>query len=177
MYVGALLSVTAGFSSSRLKTMDSIDKLLAQIKAQEQPTAPNKQPQAESPIVPTLSIDNLLAQVEADCQTSLAEPIARIPQQLAPQSSGIDNLLSQVKADVQEQDKLEAWQKQQQIQAQQLQQQQQRQKQLEALKIQAQAWLEKLDPLSSEGLWFDRFAQGYPTKLAAAIEYLQESHQ
>lgn len=157
--------------------MDSIDKLLAQIKAQEQkPTTANKQPQVEPPIAPTSSIDNLLARVEADCQTSLAEPKARIPQQLAPQSSGIDNLLSQVKAEVQEQDKLAAQQKQQQIKAQQLQEKQQRQKQLESLKVQAQAWLEKLDPLSSEGLWFDSFAEGYPTKLAAAIEYLQESH-
>lgn len=158
--------------------MDSIDKLLAQIKAEEQkPTALNEQPKAKPPIVPTSTIDSLLAQVEADSQNSPAEPKARIPQQLPPQSSGIDSLLSQVKADFQEQDKLEAWQKQQQIQAQQLQQQQQRQKQLEALKVQAQAWIEKLDPLSSEGLWFERFAEGYPTKLAAAIEYLQDSHQ
>lgn len=158
--------------------MDSIDKLLAQIKAQEQkPTAANKQSPAELPIAPTSAIDNLLAQVEADCQTSPAQPKTRNTQQLPPQSSGIDNLLSQVKADLQEQDKLEAQQKQQQIQAQQLQQEQQRQKQLESLKVQAQAWLEKLDPLSSEGLWFERFAEGYPTKLAAAVEYLQDSHQ
>ncbi len=153
--------------------MDSIDKLLAQIKAQEQKPAINTQPQAEPATAPTLSIDKLLAQVEADCQTSPAQPKARIPQQLPSQSSTIDSLLSQVKADFQEQDKLEAQLKQQQIQA----QQQQRQKQLEALKVQAQAWLEKLDPLSSEGLWFERFAEGYPTKLAAAIEYLQDSHQ
>jgi hypothetical protein len=44
---------------------------------------------------------------------------------------------------------------------------------LEALKNQAEDWLKKLDPFSAEGLWFERFAEGYSSKLEAAIEYLQ----
>ncbi|MGH7998819.1 MAG: salt stress protein, Slr1339 family, partial [Brasilonema sp.] len=46
---------------------------------------------------------------------------------------------------------------------------------LEALKKQAKDWLAQLDPLSLEGLWFEKFAEGYPSKLEAAIEYVQNS--
>jgi len=157
--------------------MDSIDKLLAQLKAESQ--EPTVKPNLPNPAAANdLAIDSLLEQVEGKYQKPPIELQSPNVRRSQPASDfAIDSLLSQVKADVQEQDKLEAQQKQQQIQAQQLQQQQQRQKQLEALKVQAQVWLEKLDPLSSEGLWFERFAEGYPTKLAAAIEYLQESHQ
>lgn len=156
--------------------MDSIDKLLAQIKAESQ--EPTVKPHLPNPVTTNdAAIDSLLEQVEGDRKPPTTPQSANIKRSQPASDSALDSLLSQVKADYQAQDKIEAQQKQQQIQAQQLQQQQQRQKQLEALKVQAQAWLEKLDPLSSEGLWFERFAEGYPTKLAAAIEYLQDSHQ
>ena len=45
----------------------------------------------------------------------------------------------------------------------------------EELKKTAQVWLEKLDPFSPEGLWFERFAEKYESKLAAAIDYLLEN--
>lgn len=158
--------------------MDSIDKLLAEIKAESQePTKPN----LPNPIAlggGDSAIDSLLEQVEGNYQSaSIAPKLLNVQRSPSSSDSAIDSLLSQIKIEYQEQDKVEAQQLQQQLQAQQLQRQQQRQKQLEALKFHAQAWLEKLDPLSSEGLWFERFAEGYPTKLAAAIEYLQDSNQ
>jgi hypothetical protein len=45
---------------------------------------------------------------------------------------------------------------------------------LEANLIDTKAWLEKLDPLSSEGLWFEKFAEKYSSQLEAALDYLQE---
>jgi hypothetical protein len=37
----------------------------------------------------------------------------------------------------------------------------------------AQRFLAKLDPDSSEGMWFDAFAQGFPTRLDAAVAYVR----
>jgi hypothetical protein len=37
----------------------------------------------------------------------------------------------------------------------------------------AAAWLQQLDPLSNEGLWFMEFAESYESPLSAAMEYLQ----
>lgn len=51
--------------------------------------------------------------------------------------------------------------------------QQRKQQQLEALTLQAKAWLEKLSPLSSKGIWFEKFAEKYCSKLAPAIDYFQ----
>ena len=86
----------------------------------------------------------------------------------------IDNLLSDVQADFLEKDAAEALRKQEELIQEKIRQEKLKAKQREALEKPAQEWLAKLDPLSSEGLWFERFAQGYPTKLAAAIDYLPE---
>ncbi|MEO1186065.1 MAG: hypothetical protein AAFX46_15925, partial [Cyanobacteria bacterium J06636_27] len=67
---------------------------------------------------------------------------------------------------------LEEIQKQQAIAEERIRQEKIKAKKLEALKGQAQEWLEKLEPLSPEGMWFESFAKSYPSKLEAAIEYL-----
>ncbi|MFN3360470.1 MAG: salt stress protein, Slr1339 family [Pseudanabaenaceae cyanobacterium] len=36
----------------------------------------------------------------------------------------------------------------------------------------AKAWLQNLDPLSADGIWFDAFAKHYPSPLEAAIALL-----
>lgn len=42
---------------------------------------------------------------------------------------------------------------------------------------QAQLWLDQLDPDSGEALWFEQFAEGYPSRLEAAIDLLEaEQH-
>ncbi len=148
--------------------MDSIDRLLSQIKDdnRELPKTP-KLPKDRQPTVdfiqPNSDIDSLLAEVEADRLNLPATSNSSIDN-----SPIIDNILSQVKANYHEQDRVRAQNEQQQLQAEQL-------KRIEKLKLQAKDWLKQLDPLSTEGLWFERFAEGYPTKLEAAINYLQSS--
>ncbi len=137
--------------------MDAIDELLSQIKADDRESAKIAKP----PLAPGSDLENLLG-VHAD----FAKPTTS--KSLKNDSPVIDNILSQVKASYKQQDQEQSQLKQQQIQAEQL-------KQIETLKFRAKAWLQQLEPLSTEGLWFERFAEGYPTKLAAAINYLQES--
>lgn len=144
--------------------MDEIDKLLSEIKADDRKSAkiPARQPKAP-PVQPNFDLDRLLAEVQADFNT-----LPTASRSLKNDSPAIDSILSQVKADRDEQDRVRSQLKQQQLQAEQL-------KQIETLKLRAKSWLKQLDPLSTEGLWFERFAEGYPTKLEAAINYLQES--
>lgn len=127
--------------------MDSIDKLLAELKAEYQ----ELKPQQQQP-----------------------KPISAKPMSVQGKSESlIDSLLAEVKADFEQKDLAEKFQRQQELEQERIRQEQLKAKKLDELKKQANLWLAKLDPLSSEGLWFERFAQGYPSKLEAAIEYLQ----
>jgi hypothetical protein len=125
--------------------MDSIDKLLAELKSEsEQPFKPQQQ----------------------------SKPNESKPENKST-SSLIDNILADVKSDFEERDQVIELQKQQELEQERIRQEQLQAKQLETSNKQAQDWLNKLDPLSTEGIWFERFAEGYPSKLEAAIEYLQ----
>ncbi len=128
--------------------MDEIDKLLSELQDEYSYTKP-KSPQ------PNLSQNKSIVS---------SHPFA---------ASGIDKLLADVKSDFKQKDLAQELQRQEELQAKQVRQEQIKAKQKEGLKKEAKSWLEKLDPLSSEGLWFERFAQGYPSKLDAAIEYLE----
>ncbi|BCL38494.1 salt stress protein, Slr1339 family [Nostoc sp. MS1] len=126
------------------------------------------------------ALDKLLSQIKAESeneQTQQQIPKQNIFQSLSPPEpkslSLIDNLLSEVQADFAAQDTELELKKQQELEQERLRQEQIKAKQKEALKQQAKDWLEKLDPFSPEGLWFERFAESYPSKLEAAIEYLQ----
>lgn len=142
--------------------MDEIDKLLSQIKADYQETPKTPQQSKTLPIQPNADVDNLLTEVKGDFFNlqSTSKSSTNNP-------SAIDSILSQVKANYDEQDKARSQLEQQQLAA-------ERSKQIEILKLSAKDWLKQLDPLSTEGLWFEQFAEGYPTKLEAAINYLQE---
>lgn len=180
--------------------MDSIDKLLAQLKAEYEPGKPAPQPDILPPITSPQSksqsiIDNMLAEVKADVEeqktaedlltqteyqpgkTTQLQP--NLVSQLIPSPpkppSIIDNILAEVKADVEEQEAAEELRKRQELEQERIRQEKIKAQQLEALRKPAKEWLEKLDPFSSEGLWFERFAEGYPSKLEAAIEYLQNN--
>lgn len=144
--------------------MDEIDKLLSEIQADDRQSAkiPDRQPKTP-PIQPISDIERLLAEVQSDFNN-----LPTASKSLKNDSPAIDSMLSQVKADCEEQDRVQSQNEQQQLQAEKL-------KQIETLKLRAKTWLKQLDPLSTEGLWFERFAEGYPTKLEAAINYLQES--
>ncbi|MBD2438970.1 hypothetical protein H6G69_19500 [Nostoc sp. FACHB-110] len=142
-------------------------------------------------------IDNILAEVKTDIEEQatsknlptppnyqLIKPnLNQLPPDILPSfiaeepqsKSVIDNILAEVKADVEEQAAAEELQKQEQLKQERLRQAKIKAQKLEALRKKAQAWLDKLDPFSAEGLWFERFAEGYPSKLDAAIEYLQDN--
>jgi hypothetical protein len=130
--------------------MNSIDKLLAELKAEYEEVKPEQQQQQPQP--------------------AAAKSFIKPPSKSA---SLIDSLLAEVQADFVEQDAAEKLKKQQELEQKRIQQEQLKAKQREALQKVAKDWLAKLDPLSLEGLWFERFAEGYPSKLEAAIEYLQ----
>lgn len=123
------------------------------------------------------SIDDLLAEVKAkydepaDGQRKLKPTQTQLFKQ--PQPSSVDSLLEQVKADYEQHDQAEKLKIQQQLQEEQRQQEQIKQQKLAVLNQRAIAWLKNLDPLSSEGIWFENFSQKYSSKLAAAIDYLQ----
>jgi DNA helicase IV len=126
-------------------------------------------------------LDKLLADLKAEYvegkpaqsqpQPTVAKPMVSQPK--AKSSSLLDSLLDEVKAQYEEEDKAEQLRRQQQLQEQEKRQQQLKAQKLEELQKKAQAWLEELDAFSPEGLWFERFAEGYPSKLEAAVEYLQ----
>ena len=128
-------------------------------------------------------IDQLLAQMQAqygDAATSAAPPPASvIPHATAKAATAkigaddpIDSLLSEVKAGYEAQDAAEQLARQEQLEIEQRRQAQLQQQRRAAIAQQAQTWLAALDPLSTEGLWFEQFAHKYPSKLEAAIEYL-----
>ncbi|MDF5708733.1 MAG: hypothetical protein PUP90_13990 [Nostoc sp. S4] len=130
--------------------MDSIDKLLTELKNEYEEIQPKQQP-------PKLTTAK-----------SVIRP--------SPKSASLmDNLLAEVKADFVEKDAVEELKRQQELEQERIQQEQLKTKQIEALKVEAKEWLAKIDPFSPEGLWFERFAESYPSKLEAAIEYLQSN--
>ena len=126
--------------------MDSIDKLLAELKAEYTEPATPQQPPPQR-------------------KTFIQPP---------PKSTSlIDNLLAEVKADFVEKDTAQELRRRQELEQERIKQEQLKGQQLEASKIKAKDWLDKLDPFSPEGFWFERFAESYSSKLEAAIEYLE----
>ncbi|RCJ16694.1 hypothetical protein A6S26_32950 [Nostoc sp. ATCC 43529] len=130
--------------------MDSIDKLLAELKTEYQEEQPKQQPPKSNTaksFIPT-----------------------------SPKSGSlIDNLLAEVQSDFAEKDAAEELKRQQELEQERIHKEQLKAKQLEGLKVQAKEWLAKVDPLSPEGLWFETFAESYSSKLEAAIEYLRNN--
>ncbi|NJL09568.1 MAG: hypothetical protein HC908_03345 [Calothrix sp. SM1_7_51] len=130
--------------------MDAIDKLLNELKAESENSGKSQKQQSSSPTTKPFVVLN---------QKSTA--------------GSMDNLLAEIKSDYEEQDKAEELQTQQKVEQEKIRLEQLKLENLSVLKKQASYWLEQLDPFSSEGLWFERFAENYSSKLEAAIEYLQ----
>ncbi|MBD1835967.1 hypothetical protein H6F61_25590 [Cyanobacteria bacterium FACHB-472] len=146
------------------------------------------------------SIDDILASVKAEYEVKDNPKLLHNPQQLkeklvnphaiAPSVKVVENLplqpgknnlssshedrvIAQVKAEFEEQEKAQKLKQQQQLAEKKIKQEQIKHQQREALASQAKEWLKNLNPLSEEGLWFEEFAYAYPSKLDAAIDYLQ----
>jgi hypothetical protein len=125
------------------------------------------------------SIDDLLAQVKAEYEAKPQDPSPAppVPPAVTPVSDratspGVDRLLAELGGEYREKDQAEAQERQQRQAEEQSQRERFQQLQRQALRRDAEAWLKKLDPLSGEGLWFGEFAEGYPSRLDAAIDYL-----
>lgn len=160
--------------------MESIDDLLAQVKAEYQEQEQGKQPKKQ-PLF------------EEEFKSSLPVSPTSQPQSLSQNwiSPAEESLLAQVKAEFEEQQhaeelkrqqqhREEQLRKEQQLREEQLRAQQRRQRRREALTQEATEWLKKLNPRSEEGLWFEEFSYSYPSKLEAAIDYLEalrETHR
>ncbi|MEW5857132.1 MAG: hypothetical protein AB1861_07085 [Cyanobacteriota bacterium] len=157
--------------------MESIDDILAAVKAEyetkDKPKELQKPPQLKEEPVKLQSADFLQ---NHSANIPLANAIPELPRQKwqnDPVNSSEDIVLAQVRAEFEEQERAEQLKKQQQLREEQLKQEKLRQQQREVFKKQAQEWLKNLKPLSEEGLWFEEFADAYPSKLEAAIDYLQ----
>ena len=174
--------------------MDSIDKLLAELETEytePKTTPPQNNLTPVKSVLPTIKsdvfIDKLLSEVQADLAENKTEhiqynptkpqnhllPIQFVHSPTAKSDVFVNNLLADVQADILAKDAAEQLRKQEELTQEKILQEKLQAKQREALQKPAKKWLAKLDPLSSEGMWFERFAEGYPDKLTAAIDYLQ----
>ena len=142
---------------------ESLDDLLAQIKTEYQEKDSGKPPAKK----PLLDEDDLKS---PPTNSSTYQPISSSPSSISPVE---DSMLSQLKAEFEEKERETQRKRQQQQQEEKLKVKQRQQRQQEALKQQAQEWLNNLKPHSEEGLWFEEFSYSYPSKLEAAMDYLQ----
>jgi uncharacterized protein YegL len=147
--------------------MDDIDKLLADI-SPSYPTAPKSSTQS--------SIDKLLMSIKNESTKSEVKPTVR--HLLSPEPP-LDDLLSQVKIQQTEKEQAEIIIQQEIIQENQRlaqlkahKQEQLKIRQRQELRLNAQQWLQQLNPKSEESQWFEEFACNYESELEAAIEYL-----
>ena len=138
--------------------MDSIDKILSELQAEYQQSASSPPDKIQEANIKKVKLDS--------------SPSSSLFASSSSKGDVIDNILAEVKQDIEEKQLLEEQQKNLEIEQEKIRQEKIKAKQLEALKVQAKEWLEKLDALSTEGMWFESFAQSYPSKLEAAIEYL-----
>jgi hypothetical protein len=142
--------------------MESMDDLLAQLRA-EYNEKDNHQPKKPQP---------LPQEIWQEMTVSPPPPVPKMPTKSILFRSE-DKLITELKSEFESQEQAEAQKKQQQLFEEQQRQEQLKQQQQQALKQEAEVWLKQLKPRSTEGLWFEEFAQGYPSKLEAAIVYLQ----
>ena len=140
--------------------MESIDRLLADIKAEYE----EKDKPAEVKNPPALK-------AEKPEKPTYLPPAPPKTKNLYPLSEY--SLIGELKAEYEERDKAEEMKRQQQLQEEQRRQQQLLEQQRHKLTLAAQEWLKELEPLSDEGLWFEELAGKYPSRLEAAIDYLQ----
>ncbi|MBV6623574.1 MAG: hypothetical protein KI793_11660 [Rivularia sp. (in: Bacteria)] len=147
--------------------MDSIDKLLSELQAEYQQSV-------NSPVEKTEE-EKKAKKAKKAKKVKKVKLDSPLPSSFASSSSkgdAIDNILAEIKQETKEKQLLEEQQKQQKLEEERIEKQRIKAKKLEALKKQAQEWLDKLEPLSPEGIWFESFSKNYPSKLEAAIEYL-----
>ncbi|MCT7958154.1 salt stress protein, Slr1339 family [Laspinema palackyanum] len=173
--------------------MDPIEKLLEQIKAENQTPRPQSleqveaKPAAKAGPSPTANppklmynLDSLLEKVQSEAKEPKVQPSLNVkPIEIEWESTSkglgghLDQLFGDVKQELEAQEQAEQLKREQERQEEAKKLERLKQKQREGLAKRAQEWLKKLDPYSDEGFWFGQFAEHYSSKLEAAIAYLE----
>lgn len=172
--------------------MESIDDLLAQVKAELEPDQKNPPPKpayfvteadlrspslnpsdpppysSSSSVRRDQATDNLLEQLKAEFAEQEEQAAALQQQQLQAEQKRQERELREA----QFRERQERERQEQQLREQQLREQQKQERKRQALKQEAEVWLKKLHPNTEEGRWFTEFSYNYPSKLEAAIDYL-----
>lgn len=139
--------------------MESLDDLLSQLKA-EYAEQPAKQTEKPSPLI-------------EEYKHQSTNSSQALPQPSLPNLGTENSLLAELKAEFAEADLEEQLRKEERVKAEKIKQEQLQRQRRKSLEKEAEKWLKQLDPHSQEGLWFEEFAYRYPSKLEAAIDYLQ----
>ncbi|MEG3909231.1 hypothetical protein Q5691_15835 [Microcoleus sp. w1-18aA5] len=162
--------------------MESIDRLLGELKAEYQASQKNAELKSQTPVQAQAPVPQAAVPSNQTFKTSDINLYA----------SPLDKDLAQIKAEYEAQNQAQAVASQQPLKPEhEAQNQAQEVASLEprpAEKVaglqldvqthrqkvrQAQVWLKKLDKNSDEGYWFDQFAFKYSSRIDAAIDYLQ----
>lgn len=162
--------------------MESIERLLGELKAEYQASQKNADLKSQTPVqaqapVPQAAVPSNQTFKTSDINLyagSLDKDLAQIKAEYEAQNKAQEAVSQQpLKAEDEAQDKAQEVAALEPLPAEkvagpQLEVQTHRQK-----VRQAQVWLKKLDKNSDEGYWFDQFAFKYSSRIDAAIEYLQ----
>jgi hypothetical protein len=143
--------------------MESLDDLLSQVKAEytEKTADPSPKP---SP---------LIEEYKRQANNNTSQYSFTPTQSHLPDLTQEYSLIAELKDEFAAAEKEERLQKEAQIQTEKLKQEQLQKERRKGLEKQAKEWLKQIDPHSTEGIWFEEFAYKYPSKLDAAIDYLQ----
>lgn len=152
--------------------MDSLDKLLADLDAVDQPKPSSlDQAQTDKLLAALAAIDQSRDKPQSTEQSSPKSSLSK------SKDSHLETLLSQIKLSYEQKELEEQQEKQILFHQQQLAAQQQAEAKRKRQERQAQQWLKELDPLTTEGIWFTDFARNYSSLLEAAIDYLEASER
>jgi|SRR5919199_2205020 hypothetical protein len=154
--------------------MESIDDLLAQVKAEYQEKDLGLQPKKQP----------IFEEEEFQSPPTVSSTYQSQPVQSNFINSAEESLLAQVRTEFEEKERAEELKRQQQLREEQLRKEQQlreeqlreqqrQQRKRDALTQEATEWLKNLNPRAEEGRWFEEFSYSYPSKLEAAIDYLE----
>ena len=153
---------------------NNLDELLSDLKSKYKASNTSKTSQDS-----TSKVEDLLNEVKSELKTNQISAEANT-NQVTQNNPQVNEYLDSIKAQYQNkqnhqqvQEELISNRNKQEI----INQEQQKQLKHKQLIRQAEKWLANLDPSSDEGMWFNQLAESYPSKLEAAISYLQTLEQ
>ena len=168
-----------------IKKANSIDDLLDDLGVAAQSSTPPSPPPFStvrdsspySPSAPSSSVSMPSPSVPANKTTATDSVLNQVKQHYVAEEAERERQRQEaLEADRRLQQQLAEQARQQQIIEARRQQELEEQRKAERLKN-AETWLNDLDPNSDEGFWFESFAINYPSKLEAALDYLDAMEQ